>query len=86
MASREHSGVRASLPPVDGGEARAGGDERLVASGGFTRRTVLGVSVAVPVPGAASSSRGAELSLPGAFAKGGDPGWIASPGLPPGSQ
>lgn len=42
MASREHSGVRASLPPVDADEAGAGGE-------GFTRRRFLGAAVAVPI-------------------------------------
>jgi hypothetical protein len=35
MAAREHSGVRASLPPVDGDEAGAGGEGGLAASDGL---------------------------------------------------
>src|SRR5688572_17710470 len=42
MASREHSGVRASLPPPHADEAGAGGE-------GFTRRRLLGAAVAVPL-------------------------------------
>jgi hypothetical protein len=45
MASREYSGVRASLPPVDGGEGAAGGD----AGPAFTRRAVLRAAIALPV-------------------------------------
>lgn len=37
MASREHSGVRASLPPVDADGAGAGGEGGLAASGGLAR-------------------------------------------------
>jgi hypothetical protein len=45
MACREHSGVRGSLPPVDGDEARCGAE----AGPAFTRRSVLGAAVAVPL-------------------------------------
>jgi hypothetical protein len=48
MASREHSGVRASLPPVDADEADAGGETGLA----FTRRALLAAAVAVPVAAA----------------------------------
>jgi hypothetical protein len=48
MASREHSGVRASLPQVDGER-----DDALGQGGpGFTRRAVLGAAVAAPVAAA----------------------------------
>lgn len=45
MASREHSGVRAALPPVDDSDAAAG-------ALALTRRAVLGAVIAVPVAAA----------------------------------
>jgi hypothetical protein len=45
---------------VDGDEAGRGGEDGVAASGGFTRRAVLGAAVAVPVAATASSSRGAQ--------------------------
>ena len=60
MASKEHSGVRASLPPVDGDRADADGE----GGPGFTRRAVLGAAVAVPVAAGVSSSGSARPSPP----------------------
>ena len=60
MASREHSFVRASLPPVDAGEVDAGGE----GGSAFTGRAVLGAAIAVSVAAGVGGSESARPSPP----------------------